>query len=150
MTSVKEKAKEIIRRIVEANACYLIETSFNLQGRRQFIKVVAESDNEINIDQIIRITKEIKADAEFDALMPDAYQLEVTSPGVDYPLKTRRDFLRNIGRAMKIRVEIDGVKSSIEGKIVSADETGVTLETVEGNLVFAYSNIEFGKVLLKW
>ncbi|PIS29346.1 MAG: hypothetical protein COT43_04055, partial [Candidatus Marinimicrobia bacterium CG08_land_8_20_14_0_20_45_22] len=60
------------------------------------------------------------------------------------------DFLRNIGRAMKIRVEIDGVKSSIEGKIVSADETGVTLETVEGNLVFAYSNIEFGKVLLKW
>ncbi|MFA4838888.1 MAG: hypothetical protein WC703_05380 [Candidatus Neomarinimicrobiota bacterium] len=150
MTSVKEKAKEIIGRIVEANDCYLIDVAINLQGARQFIKVAAESDKGINIERIIRITKEIKADAEFDALMPDAYQLEVTSPGVDYPLKTRRDFLRNTGRSVKVRIEIDGVKSSVEGNIVSADETGVTLETAKGNLVFAYSNIEFGKVLLKW
>lgn len=150
MTSVKEKAKEIIGRIVEANDCYLIDVAINLQGARQFIKVAAESDKGINIERIIRITKEIKADAEFDALMPDAYQLEVTSPGVDYPLKTRCDFLRNTGRPVKVRIEIDGVKSSVEGNIVSADETGVTLETAKGNLVFAYSNIEFGKVLLKW
>ncbi|MDD5765614.1 MAG: hypothetical protein PHW79_05145 [Candidatus Marinimicrobia bacterium] len=150
MTSVKEKAKEIIGRIVEANDCYLIDVAINLQGSRQFIKVVAESDKGINIEQIVRITKEIKADVEFDALMPDTYQLEVTSPGVDYPLKTRRDFLRNTGRTVKIRIEINGVKSSVDGKIVSADETSVVLETTKGSLVFAYSTIEFGKVLTKW
>jgi len=150
MTSMKEKANEIIGRIVEANDCYLIDVAINLQGARQFIKVIAESDKGINIEQIVRITKEVKADVEFYALMPDAYQLEVTSPGVDYPLKTRRDFLRNTGRIVKIRVEIDGVKSSVDGKIVSTDETGVMLETAKGNRVFAYSNIEFGKVLTKW
>ncbi|RYE27220.1 MAG: ribosome assembly cofactor RimP, partial [Sphingobacteriaceae bacterium] len=54
-----------------------------------------------------------------------AYNLEVSSPGIDYPLKSLRQYQKNIGRNLLLKLA-DG--SQKEGILISADEEGITIE----------------------
>jgi ribosome maturation factor RimP len=57
------------------------------------------------------------------------FSLEVSSPGLDEPLKLHRQYLKNVGRFVEI-IDKEGVKK--EGKLISATETEVVLEEIKG------------------
>lgn len=73
---------------------------------------------------------------------PGAYTLEVSSPGIDRPLRTPEHFMRFVGEEAKIRTNgpIDG-RSNFKGRIVSADEDTLALELEEGEAEIPMSAI---------
>lgn len=150
MENVKVKAREIVEEVVKQFDCYLIDFTLNLQGSRTLLRVVAESDKGIMLSQITDITKAVREHPGLDEILPFGFQIEVSSPGIDFPLKTECDFLRNLDRVVKLRHHLLDIQSPVEGKIVGADESSVTLETSKGIKIFAYSDIEYGKIVLKW
>ncbi|MOA47473.1 ribosome maturation protein RimP [compost metagenome] len=62
---------------------------------------------------------------EEENLIDHAYTLEVSSPGLDYPLKLNRQFVKNIGRTVVLKFN-DGSKK--EGKLISATDSTITIE----------------------
>ena len=67
---------------------------------------------------------------ELDPSFGASYTLNVSSPGVDRPFKTERDFLRNLGKDVEVKLyaPLKG-KKLIEGELAAFDENSVTLKT---------------------
>jgi ribosome maturation factor RimP len=146
---------EEIWKIVEG---HLPDTSYyvvdvKLTGRRGNEKVVVfvDGDQGISIDICAGITRSLSDELDDLNMFEGSYTLEVSSPGVDYPLKTQRQYLKNLGRSLNIDL-ISGTK--IKGNLIETDNSGITVKIENGKykekdkLFIPYSDIKRSKVLV--
>ena len=94
------------------------------------VKVFLDSDNGMSLDKLIQYNRKLYKDLEENSFFVGGdFSLEVSSPGLDEPLKLRRQYLKNIGRGVEI-TRIDGEKN--EGKLLQVGETEITVEEEKG------------------
>ena len=63
----------------------------------------------VGLDDCERVSRDVSAALDVADIIPHAYQLEVSSPGLDRPLRRERDFARFVGESARIRL-VDGVE----------------------------------------
>lgn len=94
------------------------------------VKVYLDADNGLAIERCIKINRALYKKLEEAAIFPDGdFSLEVSSPGVGEPLKTLRQYKKNVGRDVEVFLKDDSV---IAGKLIDVNEGFLTLEVVEG------------------
>lgn len=94
------------------------------------VKVFLDSDNGMSLDKLIQYNRKLYKDLEENSFFPGGdFSLEVSSPGLDEPLKLRRQYLKNIGRGVEI-TSTEGVKT--EGKLLQVGETEIVVEEEKG------------------
>lgn len=94
------------------------------------IKIFLDADNGINIDTSAKINRSLYRIIEEKGWYPDGnFSLEVSSPGLDEPLKLLRQYHKNIGRMVEALLEDN---SKLEGKLLQATEEAVEIEVKEG------------------
>ncbi|MFT3682198.1 MAG: ribosome assembly cofactor RimP [Ferruginibacter sp.] len=94
------------------------------------IKVYLDADSGLSIEKCIKINRALYKTIEEEGWYPDGnFSLEVSSPGVDEPLKMFRQYKKNIGRKVEVQLN-DGTKK--EGKLIAATEEAVSIEYTEG------------------
>lgn len=112
------------------------------------IKIFIDGDNGITIEKCVQINRKLYKIIEGAGWYPEGeFSLEVSSAGVDEPLKTQRQYNKNLGRNVEV-VFIDGSKK--EGKLVQVAATDFIIEYTEGKgkkavtqqLVIPFSNIK--------
>lgn len=91
----------------------------------QKVLVVIDGDKGVTIDQCAGLGRKIGAELEEIELFSSAYHLEVSSAGVDTPLESRRQYVKNIGRNVKITLT-DG--NEIEGQLLEVLEETIELQ----------------------
>ncbi len=98
------------------------------------ITVIVDGDNGVTIDDIGKISKGLSARLDELDFGTDRYVLEVSTPGLDHPLKLVRQFQKNIGRGLKVHGKD---KSIIQGRLSEVSHDGITLkqELKEGKKV---------------
>ena len=94
------------------------------------IKVFLDADDGITIEKCAQVNKALYKYIEESGLFPDGnFSLEVSSPGVDEPLKLYRQYKKNIGRKIEV-VMNDG--TTIEGKLLSVTDDEIVIEEKTG------------------
>jgi ribosome maturation factor RimP len=94
------------------------------------IKVFIDADEGVIISDLIRYNRKLYKIIEESGFYPDGnFSLEVSSPGLDEPLKLRRQYKKNVGRHVEVTFQ-DG--SNKEGKLVETTEDGIVIETETG------------------
>jgi ribosome maturation factor RimP len=94
------------------------------------IKVFIDADEGIMLSILINYNRKLYKDLEESGLFPDGnFSLEVSSPGLDEPLKKQRQYKKNVGRSVHL-TKNDGIV--LEGKLVETTEDGVVVETETG------------------
>lgn len=89
------------------------------------ILVLLDCDNVLNIDDCADLSRAISLKMELEEVFEDPYILEVSSPGLDHPLKFKRQYHKNVGRQLKLAL-LDG---SIEkGKLIEVGEESIKFE----------------------
>ena len=120
------------------------------------VKVFLDSDNGVSLDKLIQYNRKLYKDLEENSFFPGGdFSLEVSSPGLDEPLKLRRQYLKNIGRGVEV-TRIDGEKN--EGKLLQVGETEIVVEEEKGKgkkkeLVqhtIPFDNIKSTKIQIKF
>jgi ribosome maturation factor RimP len=120
------------------------------------IKVFLDADHGISIEKLIQYNRRLYKRLEEEGFFPDGdFSLEVSSPGLDEPLKLHRQYLKNIGRYVEV-LELDGVKK--EGKLISAGEDQIVVEEEKGKgkkkeivqYSISFSNIKATKIQIKF
>ena len=91
-----------------------------------------------------------RLETEEEGLGLAAYRLEVSSPGLDRPLKTRRDFERNLQRKVKVSYIEDGRSQTIEGRIDRVEDQQVIIALKKQPLGIPYSAIERALIQIEW
>jgi len=94
------------------------------------VKVFLDGDKGISIEKCVQCNRALYKKIEENHLFPaDDFSLEVSSPGLDQPLKLFRQYKKNIGRPIEV-VLLDGTKK--EGKLMELTEDGIVLEETKG------------------
>lgn len=92
------------------------------------VVVIIDGDEGVTIENCAKLSRALSAELDDEELVPENYALEVTTPGVDFPLKLKRQYKKHIGRGFKISL-ID--KSEIKGKLIGSTEEFIELEIEE-------------------
>lgn len=94
------------------------------------IKVYLDADTGVSIDKCVKYNRALYKQIEEAALFPNGdFSLEVSSPGLDEPLKLRRQYVKNIGRNVEVMLQ-DGAK--INGKLMVVNDEQVEVEEIKG------------------
>lgn len=120
------------------------------------VKVFLDGDSGISIRQCADCNRALYKLLEASALFPDGdFSLEVSSPGLDEPLKQERQYVKNIGRDVEVITQ-DGAK--IEGKLEKADADGLVIIEEKGKNkkkeiiqhTIPFNNIKSTKIQIKF
>lgn len=94
------------------------------------IKIFLDSDQGISIEKCVKYNRKLYAQIEEKAVFPDGnFSLEISSPGIDEPLKLHRQYVKNKGRNILITFNDASQK---EGKLVEVTETDIIIEQTTG------------------
>lgn len=94
------------------------------------IKVFIDGDKGVSIDRLVQYNRKLYRQLEEEQVFPNGdFSLELSSPGLDEPLKMHRQYIKNVGRFVEV-LENEGVKR--EGKMTDVTETEVVVEEIKG------------------
>lgn len=120
------------------------------------VKVFIDGDKGISIEKCVFFNRKLYKLLEEKGLFPDGdFSLEVSSPGIDEPLKMHRQYNKNIGRFVEV-IFLDGTKK--EGKLLQVAEADIIIELTTGKgkkaetrqLVIPFNNIKTTTVQIKF
>jgi len=132
-------------------------------GRRRLLRLVVDADGGVGLDKIAEVSREVSARLDACGAMGDVpYTLEVSSPGVDRPLTEPRHWRRARGRLVSVSLTAaDGTAPSfitdgpgpaptVQGRVLVAGDTGVTLEVDGDRREFRYAELGPGRVQVEF
>ena len=118
--------KKLSEMLTELPGYFLVEISVKPTNN---IKVFVDADQGAAIDQLSRINRALYKWVEENLFPNGDFSIEVSSPGLDEPLKLDRQYLKNIGRMVEVILK-NGLKK--EGKLISVSENEVVIEEEKG------------------
>ena len=103
---------------------FIVEAKVSGNRAKEKVLVFIDSDNGVGIDQCARLARSISKQLDEINLFEGSYTLEVSSPGLDYPLTHIRQYHKNIGRTVKVRLHDDRL---LLGELIDVNADGIQL-----------------------
>jgi len=122
MNSTKQNILNAAQKISEQNNLFLLEVLYRGTERNRVIEIFIDGEDNISADDCARISREINQVIEEKELLNSTYRLDVSTPGVDRPLKYLDQYKKHINRKFEVRYKSGKNKKSITGKLVKIDE----------------------------
>lgn len=122
---------DIVQKIRELAESHLVDPGHFVvdvilgKHRPYKVSVILDGDQGITIDHCSEMSRALSEDLDNLDLIKENYMLEVGTPGLDQPLKLKRQFAKNTGRGLKV-VRKD--KTTLHGTLTSTNETGISLD----------------------
>ena len=137
------------RQIAEARGLELVEVELFRAGRREVLRVYLDRPGGITVDECAESSREISALLDAEELFQQAYTLEVSSPGLDRPLRTPRDWARRTGEWVRVHLgePVEGKRTWI-GKIRECGEDSAVLAPEKGGpeITIPYRAVQLARV----
>lgn len=135
MSKVAVLLTERILPLVEELGYELVNIEYKREGNNWYLRIYIDAEAGITLEDCQKVSRMLNGPLDEWDVIPFAYFLEVSSPGLERPLKSSRDFKRFIGHKAKIKTRqaIDGHKTFI-GEILSCEDDIIILK-VDDNTV---------------
>jgi ribosome maturation factor RimP len=122
--NVEEKVKKYVEDALEGTNLFIVDLKFLPKNR---VLIILDGDAGIKIEECAKVSRYVSNKMEEDNLIEAVHTLEVSSPGVDYPLKYARQYPQHIGRTLAIRMndgkEWEGKLEQINGDVIGISAT---------------------------
>ena len=141
-TEIEEKTKELLLPILEENSLELWDAEYVKEGQDMYLRVYIDKPEGVSIDDCVTVSRALEKQLDSRDFIPEAYILEVSSPGLTRPLKKTVDFTRSIGKRIELKLyqPVDGRKE-FEAVLIYGDDDVVKVETEKGECNIERSNI---------
>ena len=157
MSSVVETVTEMVTPILDEQHFELVEVEFVKEGKSWFLRVFIDKEGGIDIEECAFVSEKLseKLDAADPDPIPQAYFLEVSSPGAERPLKKESDYEKALGDYVHVSLyqPVHGEKQ-YEGFLQSFDAEQLTLKirikTREKELTFDRKNIAKARLAIQF
>ncbi|MBW7956795.1 MAG: ribosome maturation factor RimP [Deltaproteobacteria bacterium] len=108
---VEDRIRELARPVAEGFGLELVDVSYTSEYGRRVLRIYIDKPGGITVEDCERVSRELSAILDVEDPIPQSYNLEVSSPGLDRPLKTEADFSRFKGKRARIKT-----REPIEGR----------------------------------
>jgi ribosome maturation factor RimP len=133
--STLDKVHRLIAPVLQDMAVELVDLEFKREGRDWFLRLFIDKEGGVTLDDCADVSREIDALLEVEEVVDTAFRLEVSSPGLDRPLKKPEDYERFRGRLVKVKTF----------EKLDPDDRGHSRKTFEGELL----GLEAGRVRIR-
>jgi ribosome maturation factor RimP len=121
--NVEKRVTELVEeKLAEKPGVFLVSVKMHSNGK---LIILIDGDTGLGISDCADVSRHVGYHLEEENVIADAYNLEVSSPGIDTPLTLPRQYLKNIGRQVAIKTA-DGSKR--EGKLLALTADNVVIE----------------------
>ena len=121
--NIEKRVKELVEeKIADRPDLFLVDVKMHSNGK---LIILVDGDKGIGISDCVAISRHVGFHLEEENTIETAYNLEVSSPGIDTPLTLLRQYAKNINRDLAIKMA-DGTKR--EGKLSSLTEDAIVIE----------------------
>ncbi len=124
MALTAKTIQEMAEASLADNDLFLVDVTVSDSPVRPKVTVLADGEQGITIEQCATLSRRISKKIEEQFGEELSYTIEVSSPGVDFPLTQPKQFMRNVGRNLKLKLQ-DGTEKT--GKLEEVTETGINL-----------------------
>ena len=141
--NVESLAQELLCPILDEAGFEFVDLEYVKEGRDFYLRAYIDKEGGININDCEAVSRAFEEKLDEKDFIKDAYILEVSSPGLTRPLKKERDYIRNMGKPVEIRLYSpkNGIREFI-GTLRAYDDETVMIETEdEGDMTFKRSEI---------
>ncbi|MCL7487275.1 MAG: ribosome maturation factor RimP [Desulfobulbaceae bacterium] len=141
--------EEYAASVLDSMGIELVEVQYRREGHGWVVRLYIDREEGVTIDDCAAVSREISTWLDVEDLIEHAYHLEVSSPGLERPLKKVKDFERFAGRKarVKLRVPLNEQKVFI-GIIDRVDEENVVLDVDGKPMSLLFDNIAKARLLL--
>lgn len=133
--------RELLEPVVERLGCELVALDLAGPTRNPVLRLYIDRAGGIGVDQCAAVSAAVGPVLDVADPFPAAYELEVSSPGIDRPVERPKDFLRFAGFRARVRLAASGRKS-LAGVLRGYEDGHVLLETAEGLTRLTMTDIE--------
>ena len=143
MNELKKNIKELLDPDM-----YLMDVKENHQ--RDLVEIIVDSENPISIDKITNITRTIRDSEVIDKHFPNGCKMEVTSAGINADLEQPFQFRKNIGRELKLKLNINDSFKSVNALLKDVDEKGIFIQLNKDISHINYVDIKQAKIIVSF
>jgi ribosome maturation factor RimP len=145
--ALKEDIINLVEPVLNEENFELVELKLSQYKRNNRLQFYVDSDNGVTIDDCVRLTKLIEPHLEKSNLFSYRYIIEISSPGLDRPLKTAADFKRRIGEEIRVFFNNDELPP-LEGKLTYADDERIEILKDDNKETVELKTVRLGKIII--
>lgn len=115
------------------------------------VRVLVDREGGVALDDLEQLSREISGVLDEADPMPDRFYLEVSSPGLERPLRRPDHFRSAVGTKVKVKTHasVEGERR-VDGTLTAADDDGFTVDTDTGPRRVAYGDVERARTVFEW
>jgi ribosome maturation factor RimP len=148
LKDLKADIEKIVEAILQQEGFDLVEIKLSRYKKNYRLQIFADSDYGISIDDCAILSRLVGTALDMDDVMDNRYILEISSPGLDRPLQSDRDFKRKIGAAMAVDLIGDGREQTIRGTLTGIVNGMLVLIGEQGEIKIPLSDVRQGKIII--
>ncbi len=151
---MKQKVEDIVfdiaKPIVDRHSFELVDIEYLKEGPEWYLRIFIDKEGGITIDDCQVVSEELSEKLDEIDPISHGYIFEVSSPGIDRPLKTERDYEKNVGKLLEVKFykPYEG-KKVIEGLLKEYSQENVTIDVNGLSLVLNKELIALIKPIVK-
>lgn len=150
MDIIKENIVRISNEIAEKLNFFVIDINFRGDNRKKIIEVYVDAEKNIDADNLAEISREINSVIEEQDIIQQAYRLDVSTPGVDRPLKFLKQFPKHINRNFDVTYKTGDEIKTITGKLLSVEREELMFLSDKKEILIEFKNITTAKVIISF
>jgi ribosome maturation factor RimP len=152
---ITEQIEALARPLAASLGVELVELEYKREGRHMVLRLFIDKDGGVSLDDCSAVSRELAAVLDIEDIIPDKYTLEVSSPGLNRPLKTRSHYESYTGRLVKIKTfetlpdDAGNLRKTFLGELLGISGDLIRLKLQEGQTAsipfaaVAKANLEF-------
>ena len=139
----ESKTETLIQPLIDANHFELVDVEWVKEGANWYLRVYIDKEGGITVDDCELVSRAFEEKLDEEDYISENYIFEVSSPGLDRPLKKEKDFIRNIGKDVEVKLyKAINKEKEFVGILTAYDDETVTLEMDdESTMTFNRSDI---------
>ena len=143
--------QSMVEPVVTATGMELVDVTFRREGGGKILRVTIDRDGGVDLEAISQVSKKISRRLDTEGFDPGPYSLEVTSPGLERPLRRLEDFAKRIGEKVRVKTiePVDGSRVHV-GALISADDAAVVVATEGGERRLPHDEIASARTVFEW
>lgn len=141
----------MVRPIVEHDGLELVEAVFARDGGRRVLRVTVDREGGVDLDTLSMLSERVSRRLDLEDLGGGRYELEVSSPGIERPLRTVEQYRRFVGARIKVKTSepVDDARVHV-GTLVEADDHGIVVEVDGTPRAIALSAVAGARTVADW
>lgn len=137
--------------VLAQEAAELVELTASHRSGQWFLRFLVDKVGGVTIHDCTRLNRRLQEVLDGSGIVSEGYTLEVSSPGLDRPLESKRDFERALGEQIQLyQLDEQQIARPVHGQVLAVQPEAIVVKTSEGNLTIEFGRIRRAQKVIRW